>query len=138
VTARKTDSLILLKVLLLASAMNMLVQTAPPTEVEESDASYCADALHDNKTASGETYDKEVLTAAHRTLPFGSKVKVICERTVVLLEQQILMGQVLLTQEHLDHGDVAPLVNGVPAPGGQFKLGDLLVIQRRTLGSFTF
>ena len=28
------------------------------------------------KTASGELYDKNNLTAAHKTLPFGTKVKV--------------------------------------------------------------
>lgn len=32
--------------------------------------------LHGHKTASGERYDKEALTAAHKTLPFGTKVKV--------------------------------------------------------------
>ena len=29
-----------------------------------------------NETASGQTLDPEALTAAHRTLPFGSKVRV--------------------------------------------------------------
>jgi len=39
-------------------------------------ATYYSDALDGRKTASGETYDKDKLTAAHRTLPFGTKVKV--------------------------------------------------------------
>lgn len=39
-------------------------------------ATYYADSLHGNTTASGEKYDKKKLTAAHRTLPFGTKVKV--------------------------------------------------------------
>jgi rare lipoprotein A len=43
---------------------------------EEGLASYYADSLHGNKTASGEPYDKEALTAAHRTLEFGSEAKV--------------------------------------------------------------
>ncbi len=32
--------------------------------------------LNGHKTASGERYDKTALTTAHRTLPFGTKVKV--------------------------------------------------------------
>ena len=39
-------------------------------------AAYYADMFHGRKTASGETYDKNKLTAAHKTLPFGTKVKV--------------------------------------------------------------
>ena len=39
-------------------------------------ASYYADRFHGRKTASGELYDKKELTAAHRTFPFGTKVKV--------------------------------------------------------------
>jgi rare lipoprotein A len=39
-------------------------------------ASYYADALHGRRTASGERYDVGELTAAHRTLPFGSRVRV--------------------------------------------------------------
>ncbi|MBC6463928.1 septal ring lytic transglycosylase RlpA family protein [Actinomadura alba] len=32
---------------------------------------------HGRRTASGEAFDPDALTAAHRTLPFGSKVRVI-------------------------------------------------------------
>lgn len=39
-------------------------------------ASYYADEFHGRKTASGETYDMNALTAAHRTLPFNSRVRV--------------------------------------------------------------
>lgn len=39
-------------------------------------ASYYADSLAGNLTASGERYDPQKLTAAHRTLPFGSVVRV--------------------------------------------------------------
>jgi len=39
-------------------------------------ASYYSDKLQGRKTASGEPYDKRALTAAHRTLPFGTKVRV--------------------------------------------------------------
>ena len=44
---------------------------------EEGLASYYADALDGNPTASGETYDKDAWTAAHRTLAFNTMVLVI-------------------------------------------------------------
>lgn len=52
------------------------VGTAFASETLEGEASYYADSLDGNKTASGEVYRKDELTAAHRTLPFGTKVKV--------------------------------------------------------------
>jgi len=39
-------------------------------------ASYYADEFHGRKTANGETYDMFDLTAAHRSLPFGTTVRV--------------------------------------------------------------
>jgi rare lipoprotein A len=39
-------------------------------------ASYYADEFNGRKTANGEVYDMNEMTAAHRTLPFGTKVKV--------------------------------------------------------------
>ncbi|NRA28869.1 MAG: septal ring lytic transglycosylase RlpA family protein [Parvularculaceae bacterium] len=39
-------------------------------------ASYYAASLHGNLTASGEVYLDEKLTAAHKTLPFGTQVLV--------------------------------------------------------------
>lgn len=47
-----------------------------PISVEEGVASFYADSLHGRKTASGEAYDKRADTGAHRTLAFGTKVKV--------------------------------------------------------------
>ena len=43
---------------------------------EEGVASYYHDSLHRRKTASGKPYDKNALTAAHRTLSFGTRVRV--------------------------------------------------------------
>lgn len=39
-------------------------------------ASYYAAKFHGRRTASGESFDNTAMTAAHRTLPFGSKVRV--------------------------------------------------------------
>lgn len=42
-------------------------------------ASYYADKFHGQKTASGIRYDRNKFTAAHKKLPFGTKVKVTNE-----------------------------------------------------------
>lgn len=39
-------------------------------------ASWYGGKFHGRKTASGERFNKNALTAAHRKLPFGSKVRV--------------------------------------------------------------
>jgi rare lipoprotein A len=43
---------------------------------ERGDASYYAHDFHGRKTASGEAFDMHELTAAHRTLPMGTRVRV--------------------------------------------------------------
>ncbi len=45
-------------------------------EVATGIVSWYGDRFHGRKTASGEIYDKNELTAAHKTLPFGTKVRV--------------------------------------------------------------
>ena len=44
--------------------------------LEQGQASWYANRLHGRLTASGERYDKNALTAAHKTLPFGTEVLV--------------------------------------------------------------
>ena len=44
--------------------------------VQEGKATYYSDNLAGHPTASGEPYDPQALTAAHRTLPFGTRVRV--------------------------------------------------------------
>jgi rare lipoprotein A len=43
---------------------------------QEGKASWYGNPHHGKKTASGETYDMNALTAAHRTLPMGTRVRV--------------------------------------------------------------
>ena len=61
---------------------------APPSSgAQTGKASWYGDAHHGKKTASGETYDMNALTAAHRTLPIGTRVRVTNvdnERSVVV------------------------------------------------------
>lgn len=57
----------------------------PPVEVEEEPtarslgmgvASYYGRKFHGRRTASGERFNMNAMTAAHKTLPFGAKVRV--------------------------------------------------------------
>lgn len=61
------------------------ITTAPDAQIDadpvermlgEGMASYYGSELAGQRTASGERFDPQELTAAHRTLPFGSKVRV--------------------------------------------------------------
>lgn len=44
--------------------------------IAEGKASYYANRFHGRRTASGEHFDRRELTAAHRSLPFGTRVQV--------------------------------------------------------------
>jgi len=49
---------------------------APSARSEVGDASYYGSEFEGKKTASGERYHGDALTAAHHTLPFGTRLKV--------------------------------------------------------------
>lgn len=53
-----------------------MVGNAAAQGSEEGVANFYSDKFEGKKTASGEVYDKSGLTAAHKKLPFGTKVKV--------------------------------------------------------------
>ena len=52
------------------------IKPAQPGTVEKGIASWYGEPYHGRQTASGEIYDMHQLTAAHRTLPFGTVVRV--------------------------------------------------------------
>lgn len=52
---------------------------APAQSRSRGVASYYGDSFAGNKTANGERYNPRAFTAAHRTLPFGSIVRVVRE-----------------------------------------------------------
>jgi len=63
-------------------------EPAPETEAEADTrslgtgvASYYGRKFHGRRTASGERFDMHALTAAHRSLPFGSEVRVTDPRS---------------------------------------------------------
>ena len=61
--------------------MQGMILAASAAAAQEGEASYYADSLNGGKTASGEIYDKDALSAAHRSLPFGTKVRVTYLKT---------------------------------------------------------
>ncbi|HEX6203843.1 MAG TPA: septal ring lytic transglycosylase RlpA family protein [Thermoanaerobaculia bacterium] len=54
---------------------------AADRQIRGGEASYYHDSLAGNPTASGKPYRPTALTAAHQTLPLGSKVRVTSEET---------------------------------------------------------
>jgi rare lipoprotein A len=49
-------------------------------EVQRGHATWYGERYHGRTTASGERFDMRAMTAAHRTLPFGARVRVTNER----------------------------------------------------------
>ncbi|KAA9340073.1 septal ring lytic transglycosylase RlpA family protein [Adhaeribacter soli] len=62
-------------------ALIFLSSCAANRFTEEGKASYYSDKLAGRKMANGEKYRPGKLTAAHKTLPFGTKVKVTNPKT---------------------------------------------------------
>ncbi|TBU78668.1 septal ring lytic transglycosylase RlpA family lipoprotein [Pseudomonas daroniae] len=69
-------SVLLILFSLLAGCNGLPFGGVPGDYRAEGKASYYGKAHHGNKTASGERFNQNDLTAAHRTLPFGTRVKV--------------------------------------------------------------
>ena len=65
---------IVLKVVSILITFSLFACSAKVTQ--KGKASFYADKFNGRKTASGETFRNSKLTAAHKTLPFGTKVKV--------------------------------------------------------------
>ena len=65
-----------------ALVVSLLIISAAPTLAQSAGdkqtglAAVYTDALDGHVTASGQLYDKAKLTAAHQTLPYGTKIKV--------------------------------------------------------------
>ncbi len=81
-------SLIISRLSLLALCLG-IGATSALAATEQGLASFYADSLHGNKTASGEAYDKNAMTAAHRTLEFGTLVNVTYLKTGKSVEVRI-------------------------------------------------
>lgn len=60
----------------LTLALSAPLMAAQRGQVLTGVASYYHDSLHGNRTASGKVYNKNKLSAAHKSLPFGTQVRV--------------------------------------------------------------
>ena len=76
------------KTLAAAALMTVLLPIGSDTQArdnlrhsQQGIASYYHDSLHGLKTASGQRYNKNRLSAAHKTLPLGTRIKVTDTRT---------------------------------------------------------
>jgi rare lipoprotein A len=61
---------------LLCFAWLLFLQSCSPKISEKGKASFYADFFQGRKTSNGEVFRQRKRTAAHKTLPFGTKVKV--------------------------------------------------------------
>ncbi len=64
------------------------------SDIQKGIASYYGNSMHGRRTYSGEKYNKDSLTAAHRTLPMGTLVKVtnLKNDSVVIVKINDKMG----------------------------------------------
>ena len=51
------------------------------TNTKVGQASWYGRQFHGRKTASGERFNMHAMTVAHRTLPFGTKLRITCQTT---------------------------------------------------------
>lgn len=61
---------------ILCFVLLLLLQSCSPKISEKGKASFYADFFQGRKTSNGEVFKQRKRTAAHKTLPFGTKVKV--------------------------------------------------------------
>lgn len=57
--------------------MGVLLGSCSPKVVEQGTGSFYADKFSGRKTASGEVFRQWKRTAAHKSLPFGTRVKIV-------------------------------------------------------------
>lgn len=65
----------------ISSSPLLAFENAPVLQTAMGTASWYGGKFHGRKTANGERYNMHELTAAHRSLPFGTMVRVINENT---------------------------------------------------------
>lgn len=63
--------------ILIFATLMLIISGCGDQTLQEGEASWYGPGFHGQLTSSGETYDENDLTAAHRTLPFNTIVRVI-------------------------------------------------------------
>lgn len=82
-------------------------------------ASWYGGKFHGRRTASGEVYDQNAMTAAHKTLPFGTRVRVIHPQTGASVEVRI--------NDRCGRANEIDLAKGAAAKLGIIRAGRLQV-----------
>jgi rare lipoprotein A len=78
----KASTALAITALLLGCALGGPSASAEETKpIQTGAASWYGPGFHGKRTANGETFNTNALTAAHKTLPFGTQVRVKNERT---------------------------------------------------------
>jgi len=67
--------------LIIGTATLTLTAPAEANPLQSGGASWYGPGFHGRKTANGERFNTHAMTAAHRSLPFGTRVKVTNHRT---------------------------------------------------------
>lgn len=97
-------------------------------------ATWYGSVLHGHKTASGETFDETAMTAAHRTLPLGTVVRVTDLRTLRSVIVRINDRGVLAPGRIIDLSSAAAIKLGILHAGtAQVKLEVLNQPNARTV-----
>lgn len=69
------------KSVIAATSAALLLAFVPAAYAQCGGASWYGPGFHGRKAASGEIFNQNAMTAAHRSLPFGTKVQVTDQRT---------------------------------------------------------
>lgn len=69
--------MIMRRYILIFATLMLIISGCGDQTLQEGEASWYGPGFHGQLTSSGETYDENDLTAAHRTLPFNTIVRVI-------------------------------------------------------------
>jgi rare lipoprotein A len=64
-----------------ALVVGLVLSVTGPALAQCGGASWYGPGFHGKKAASGERFNQNAVTAAHRSLPFGTVVKVVDQRT---------------------------------------------------------
>lgn len=70
-----------MKYLTILTAAVLTLTSVTAAHAQTGKASYYGPRFHGKKTASGARFNQNAMTAAHRSLPFGSKVRVTNTKT---------------------------------------------------------
>lgn len=68
--------LVLISLFVIDADTSYAFRAKPVTRIQTGYATYLAKSFHGEESASGEIFDRRKMVAAHRSLPFGTRVRV--------------------------------------------------------------